>query len=347
MYVTTGANDILLTINDFVNKETASYQLTDISNNTLISEIIEKIKVLKKYTYSSTDLVLYFARVECKLNEKLSTYNKSNRKTIKLELYLSKLITINVRTLQSCGSGTSRCIPFWSFCFRQNIKIKIIDTCEVRVLKQRIYNLTDESISIPVENIVLLYKGAPLNNFLTLKESELVDNCRIDYFVPLCYIYKEKKEETDEDEEKVDNNKKTDEGKEDTQQNGNVNNDNVNNQNVNNENVNNENINNENINNENVQNNNVQNNNVPNNNVPNNNVPNNNVPNNNVPNNNVQNNNVPNNNVKNNNVPNNNVKNNNVQNNIPMGKVMNKRVVSSKAQSNKYPPQNRQTRNVK
>ncbi|EWC88986.1 hypothetical protein PFNF54_02256 [Plasmodium falciparum NF54] len=147
MYVTTGTNDILLTINDYVNKETASYQLTDISNNTLISEIIEKIKVLKNYTYSSTDLVLYFARVECKLSEKLSTYNKSNRKTIKLELYLSKLITINVRTLQSCGTGTSRCIPFWSFCFRQNIKIKIIDTCEVRVLKQKIYNLTDESTS--------------------------------------------------------------------------------------------------------------------------------------------------------------------------------------------------------
>ncbi|EUR72973.1 hypothetical protein PFAG_02088 [Plasmodium falciparum Santa Lucia] len=261
MYVTTGTNDILLTINDYVNKETASYQLTDISNNTLISEIIEKIKVLKNYTYSSTDLVLYFARVECKLSEKLSTYNKSNRKTIKLELYLSKLITINVRTLQSCGTGTSRCIPFWSFCFRQNIKIKIIDTCEVRVLKQKIYNLTDESTSIPVENIVLLYKGAPLNNFLTLKESELIDNCRIDYFVPLCYIYKKKKEESDEDEdeneEKLKEHTKSEDKKIDTQQNENVKSENVNNENVKNENVNNENVKNENVNNENVNNENV------------------------------------------------------------------------------------------
>ncbi|ETW52463.1 hypothetical protein PFUGPA_05470 [Plasmodium falciparum Palo Alto/Uganda] len=261
MYVTTGTNDILLTINDYVNKETASYQLTDISNNTLISEIIEKIKVLKNYTYSPTDLVLYFARVECKLSEKLSTYNKSNRKTIKLELYLSKLITINVRTLQSCGTGTSRCIPFWSFCFRQNIKIKIIDTCEVRVLKQKIYNLTDESTSIPVENIVLLYKGAPLNNFLTLKESELIDNCRIDYFVPLCYIYKKKKEESDEDEdeneEKLKEHTKSEDKKVDTQQNENVKSENVNNENVKNENVNNENVKNENVNNENVNNENV------------------------------------------------------------------------------------------
>ncbi|KNG75334.1 hypothetical protein PFMG_01565 [Plasmodium falciparum IGH-CR14] len=271
MYVTTGTNDILLTINDYVNKETASYQLTDISNNTLISEIIEKIKVLKNYTYSSTDLVLYFARVECKLSEKLSTYNKSNRKTIKLELYLSKLITINVRTLQSCGTGTSRCIPFWSFCFRQNIKIKIIDTCEVRVLKQKIYNLTDESTSIPVENIVLLYKGAPLNNFLTLKESELIDNCRIDYFVPLCYIYKKKKEESDEDEdeneEKLKEHTKSEDKKVDTQQNENVKSENVNNENVKNENVNNENVKNENVNNENVKNENVNNENVNNENV--------------------------------------------------------------------------------
>ncbi|ETW37097.1 hypothetical protein PFTANZ_02210 [Plasmodium falciparum Tanzania (2000708)] len=271
MYVTTGTNDILLTINDYVNKETASYQLTDISNNTLISEIIEKIKVLKNYTYSPTDLVLYFARVECKLSEKLSTYNKSNRKTIKLELYLSKLITINVRTLQSCGTGTSRCIPFWSFCFRQNIKIKIIDTCEVRVLKQKIYNLTDESTSIPVENIVLLYKGAPLNNFLTLKESELIDNCRIDYFVPLCYIYKKKKEESDEDEdeneEKLKEHTKSEDKKVDTQQNENVKSENVNNENVKNENVNNENVKNENVNNENVKNENVNNENVNNENV--------------------------------------------------------------------------------
>ncbi|SPJ09915.1 conserved Plasmodium protein, unknown function [Plasmodium sp. DRC-Itaito] len=271
MYVTTGANDILLTINDYVNKETTSYQLTDINNNTLISEVIEKIKVLKKYSYSSTDLVLYFARVECKLNEKLSTYNKSNRKTIKLELYLSKLITINVRTLQSCGSGTSRCIPFWSFCFRQNIKIKIIDTCEVRVLKQKIYNLTDESISIPVENIVLLYKGAPLNNFLTLKESELIDNCRIDYFVPLCYIYKKKKEESDED-EKLNEDEKSEDRKVDTQQNGNVNNDNVNNDNVKNDNANNVNVNNDNVNNDNVNNDNINNDNINNDNINNDNV---------------------------------------------------------------------------
>ncbi|SBS82516.1 conserved Plasmodium protein, unknown function [Plasmodium ovale curtisi] len=202
MYVTVGANDILVTINDYVNKNTSSYQLTDINNDMKISELVNKIKVKKNYTYDNSSLVLYFARVECKLNEKLSTYNKSNRKTIKLELYLASLITINVRTLQSCGSGTSRCIPLWSFCFRQTIKIKIIDTCEVRVLKQQIYNLTDEAASIPVDNIVLLYKGAPLNNFLTLKESELVDNCRIDYFVPICYIYKEKKNnEVDDDNE--------------------------------------------------------------------------------------------------------------------------------------------------
>ncbi|GAB65198.1 hypothetical protein PCYB_052160, partial [Plasmodium cynomolgi strain B] len=128
MYVTVGANDILLTVNDFVNKETSSYQISDISNEMKISEIINKIKVKKNYTYDNNSLVLYFARVECKLDEKLSTYNKSNRKTVKLELYLANLITINVRTLQSCGSGTSRCIPFWSFCFRQTIKIKIIDT---------------------------------------------------------------------------------------------------------------------------------------------------------------------------------------------------------------------------
>ncbi|CDO63964.1 conserved Plasmodium protein, unknown function [Plasmodium reichenowi] len=326
MYVTTGANDILLSINDYVNKETASYQLTDISNNTLISEIIEKIKVLKNYTYSSTDLVLYFARVECKLSEKLSTYNKSNRKTIKLELYLSKLITINVRTLQSCGTGTSRCIPFWSFCFRQNIKIKIIDTCEVRVLKQKIYNLTDESTSIPVENIVLLYKGAPLNNFLTLKESELIDNCRIDYFVPLCYIYKKKKEESEEDEDEDENEEKLNEHtkyedrKVDTQPNENVNNENVKNENVNNENVKNENVNNENIKNENVNNENVNNDNVKN---------------------------V--NNVNNDNVKNvNNVNNGNVKNvNVPAGKAINKRVGSGQAQTNKYPVQNKQTRIVK
>ncbi|ETW31151.1 hypothetical protein PFFCH_01399 [Plasmodium falciparum FCH/4] len=291
--MSTGTNDILLTINDYVNKETASYQLTDISNNTLISEIIEKIKVLKNYTYSSTDLVLYFARVECKLSEKLSTYNKSNRKTIKLELYLSKLITINVRTLQSCGTGTSRCIPFWSFCFRQNIKIKIIDTCEVRVLKQKIYNLTDESTSIPVENIVLLYKGAPLNNFLTLKESELIDNCRIDYFVPLCYIYKKKKEESDEDEdeneEKLKEHTKSEDKKIDTQQNENVKSENVNNENVKNENVNNENVKNENVNNENVKNENVNNENVNNENVNIENVKNENVNNENVNNENVKN----------------------------------------------------------
>lgn len=183
MYVTTGTNDILLTINDYVNKETASYQLTDISNNTLISEIIEKIKVLKNYTYSPTDLVLYFARVECKLSEKLSTYNKSNRKTIKLELYLSKLITINVRTLQSCGTGTSRCIPFWSFCFRQNIKIKIIDTCEVRVLKQKIYNLTDESTSyeqnetlqyIYIYILIILYKNIKMFIYNIYKNHKFV-----------------------------------------------------------------------------------------------------------------------------------------------------------------------------
>ncbi|SOS78094.1 conserved Plasmodium protein, unknown function [Plasmodium sp. gorilla clade G1] len=325
MYVTTGTNDILLTINDYVNKETASYQLTDISNNTLISEIIEKIKVLKNYTYSSTDLVLYFARVECKLSEKLSTYNKSNRKTIKLELYLSKLITINVRTLQSCGTGTSRCIPFWSFCFRQNIKIKIIDTCEVRVLKQKIYNLTDESTSIPVENIVLLYKGAPLNNFLTLKESELIDNCRIDYFVPLCYIYKKKKEESDEDEdeneEKLKEHTKSEDKKVDTQQNENVKNENVKSENVNNENVKSENVNNENVKNENVNNENVNNENVKNENV------------------NIEN--VNNDNVKN-------VNNDNVKNvNAPAGKAINKRVGSGQAQTNKYPVQNKQTRIIK
>ncbi|KAI4840036.1 ubiquitin-like protein [Plasmodium brasilianum] len=207
MYVTVGTNDILITINDFVNKNSSTYQLTDISNSIKINELINKIKLLKNYTYENSSLVLYFARVECKLDEKLSTYNKSNRKTIKLELYLSSLITVNVRTLQSCGSGTSRCIPLWSACFRQTIKIKIVDTSEVRVLKQKIYNLTDESVSIPVENIVLLYKGAPLNNFLTLKESELVDNCRIDYFVPICYIYKEKKENDEDDSDECEENK--------------------------------------------------------------------------------------------------------------------------------------------
>ncbi|CRG93420.1 conserved Plasmodium protein, unknown function [Plasmodium gallinaceum] len=213
MYVTVGNNDILVSINDFVNKNSTTYQLTDINNEMRISEIINKIKAKKNYTHDASSLVLYFARVECKMNEKLSTYNKSNRKSIKLELYLSSLITINVRTLQSCGSGTSRCIPLWSLCCRQTIKVKILDTCEVRALKQKIYNMTDESSSISVDNIVLLYKGAPLNNFLTLKESELVNNCRVDYFVPLCYIYKENKEnkeneENEKKEEKEENKEK-------------------------------------------------------------------------------------------------------------------------------------------
>ncbi|VTZ68073.1 conserved protein, unknown function [Plasmodium chabaudi chabaudi] len=199
MHVSTGGDDITVTINDYINKESTSYQITDINNNIKINELINKIKKLKNYNYDNSSLVLYFAKVECKLNEQLSTYNKSNRKTIKLELYVSSMITINVRTLQSCGSGTSRCIPLWSFCCRQTIKIRIVDTSEVRVLKQRIYSATDDDISIPVDNIVLLYKGAPLNNFLTLKESELVDNCYVDYFVPLCYIYKEKKDQTKEE----------------------------------------------------------------------------------------------------------------------------------------------------
>ncbi|CDU17234.1 conserved protein, unknown function [Plasmodium yoelii] len=199
MHVSTGGNDITVTINDYINKESTSYQITDINNNIKINDIINKIKKLKNYNYSNSSLVLYFAKVECKLDEKLSTYNKSNRKTIKLELYISSLITINVRTLQSCGSGTTRCIPLWSFCCRQSIKIRIVDTSDVRSLKQRIYSATDDDISIPVDNIVLLYKGAPLNNFLTLKESELVDNCSVDYFVPICYIYKEKKKETPEE----------------------------------------------------------------------------------------------------------------------------------------------------
>ncbi|KEG00851.1 conserved Plasmodium protein, unknown function [Plasmodium vinckei vinckei] len=199
MHVSSGGNDITVTINDYINKESTSYQLPDINNNIKINEIINKIKKLKNYNYDNSSLVLYFAKVECKPDEKLSTYNKSNRRTIKLELYVSSLITINVRTLQSCGSGTSRCIPLWSFCCRQTIKIRILDTSEVRVLKQRIYSATDEDISIPVDNIVLLYKGAPLNNFLTLKESELVNNCYVDYFVPICYIYKEKKDQAKED----------------------------------------------------------------------------------------------------------------------------------------------------
>ncbi|CAD2089259.1 conserved Plasmodium protein, unknown function [Plasmodium vinckei lentum] len=199
MHVSSGGNDITVTINDYINKESTSYQIPDINNNIKINELINKIKKLKNYSYDNSSLVLYFAKVECKLDEKLSTYNKSNRRTIKLELYVSSLITINVRTLQSCGSGTSRCIPLWSFCCRQTIKIRIVDTSEVRVLKQRIYSATDDDISIPVDNIVLLYKGAPLNNFLTLKESELVDNCYVDYFVPLCYIYKEKKDQTKEE----------------------------------------------------------------------------------------------------------------------------------------------------
>ncbi|CRG98886.1 conserved Plasmodium protein, unknown function [Plasmodium relictum] len=201
MYATVGNNDISLTINDYVNKNSSTYQLSDISNETRISEIINKIKAKKNYTHDTSSLVLYFARVECKLNEKLSTYNKSNRKNVKLELYLSSLITINVRTMQSCGSGTSRCVPIWSFCCRQTIKIKILDTCEVRALKQKIYDITDESASISVDNIVLLYKGAPLNNFLTLKESEIVNNCKVDYFVPICYIYKEKEKKNKENEE--------------------------------------------------------------------------------------------------------------------------------------------------
>ncbi|SOV75629.1 conserved Plasmodium protein, unknown function [Plasmodium sp. gorilla clade G3] len=338
MYVTTGANDILLTINDYVNKETESYQLTDISNHTLISEIIEKIKVLKKYSYTSTDLVLYFARVECKLNEKLSTYNKSNRKTIKLELYLSKLITINVRTLQSCGSGTSRCIPFWSFCFRQNIKVKIIDTCEVRVLKQKIYNLTDESLSIPVESIVLLYKGAPLNNFLTLKESELVDNCRIDYFVPLCYIYKKKNEESDDDEEKLNENIKTEDRKEDTQLNGNVKNENVENENVENENIKNDNVKNEGVKNESVKNESVKNENVKNENVKNDKAKNDKA----------QNDKKQNDNAQNDKKQNDNAQNDKKQNdNAPIGKAINKRVVSGQAKTNKHALQNRQTKIIK
>ncbi|SCN23938.1 conserved Plasmodium protein, unknown function [Plasmodium berghei] len=199
MHVSTGGNDITVIINDYINKESTSYQITDINNNIKINDLINKIKKLKNYNYNNSSLVLYFAKVECKLDEKLSTYNKSNRKTIKFELYISSLITINVRTLQSCGSGTTRCIPLWSFCCRQNIKIRILDTSDVRLLKQRIYNITDDDISIPVDNIVLLYKGAPLNNFLTLKESELIDNCYVDYFVPLCYIYKEKKKKNKEE----------------------------------------------------------------------------------------------------------------------------------------------------
>lgn len=186
------ANDIIITINDYVNKTSTSYQVDGINNDMTIREIIEKIKRMKNYSHPTNNLVVYFARVECLADSKLSTYNKSNRKMIKLELYLSNEITINVNTLNSCGSGNARCIPLWAFCCKQTIKVRISDTCEVRTLKQRIYDMTDESRSIPVENIVLLYKGAPLNNFLTLKESELVDNCKVDYFVPLCYIYKAK-----------------------------------------------------------------------------------------------------------------------------------------------------------
>ncbi|VWU53295.1 conserved protein, unknown function [Hepatocystis sp. ex Piliocolobus tephrosceles] len=147
MYVTSGNNDIIVNINDYVNTKSESYHLKDISNDMLISEIITKIKEFKNYTHDSSSLVLYFARIECNPNEKLSTYNKSNRKTIKLEIYLSQLITVNIRPLQSCGTGTTRCLPLWAFCFRQTIKIQIMDTCEVRVLKQKIYDLTDEAIA--------------------------------------------------------------------------------------------------------------------------------------------------------------------------------------------------------
>lgn len=194
------ANDILITVNDFVNKASVNYQVDKISNDMTISEIIERIKSIKNYSHPSSSLVLYFARVECKHDAKLSFYNKSNRKMIKLELYLANEIRIYVKTLQSCGSGNSRCIPLWAFCCKQTIMITIQDTCEVRTLKQRIYDITDESVSIPVENIVLLYKGAPLNNFLTLKESELVDGCRVDFFVPLCYVHRRKKDDGGESE---------------------------------------------------------------------------------------------------------------------------------------------------
>lgn len=198
--------DIIIGVNDYINKTSTNYQLTDISNDMTIQQILEKIKSMKNYSYPASSMVLYFARVQCMHNEKLSTYNKSNRKMIKLDLYLSHDITINVKTLQSCGSGNTRCIPLWAFCCKQTIQIKIADTCEVRTLKQRIYDMTDEDASIPVENIVLIYKGAPLNNFLTLKESELVDGSCVNYFVPLCYIHRKKKgDENDEETGELDN----------------------------------------------------------------------------------------------------------------------------------------------
>lgn len=189
--------DIILQINDFTNVKTSSYQVSDISNDMRIRDIIDIIKRKRNYTNETESLILYFARVECLHDEKLSTYNKSNRKNIKLELYVSNMITVRVQTLQSCGSGTTRCIPLWALCFSQTIKVKIMDTCEVRALKQKIYDMTEESCQISPEHMVLLYKKAPLNNFLTLKESEIVDGSKLKMFVPLCHIHKDKKEETE------------------------------------------------------------------------------------------------------------------------------------------------------
>ncbi|KAF8817664.1 putative ubiquitin [Cardiosporidium cionae] len=121
------------------------HEIQNIDSNLTGYEIKGLISQEIQSSFAAEELLLVQGNRQIEDSTPLSEYNRSNRKTIQLNLHSKTAITLNVMTRQAIVRETCACFPFWGLLCRQRIKIHIMLHESVGDLKQKLA----DKINIP------------------------------------------------------------------------------------------------------------------------------------------------------------------------------------------------------
>ncbi|PFH38159.1 putative ubiquitin [Besnoitia besnoiti] len=166
--------------------------LDDVNIAMTVGELKQKI-VEQRGGLDASRVLLYMGKILMEDHKNVSTYNRSKRAKLQLELYDLLEIQVKIKTLQHFGSGGCVMVPLWAICCRQTFVVEVPDHETVGYLRRRVCEELADPEKYPLENIKIAFRRKMLMDDLEdLRSLGIKEGSTVTLFVKLCYFNKRK-----------------------------------------------------------------------------------------------------------------------------------------------------------